>query len=78
MYVVNVVGLLQNQEVSKNISIYYTLEFYLMNAVSVVSVLNENAILGNIYRFMKKSECCSFTSISLASRFNTTRGKKHI
>jgi hypothetical protein len=56
MPAVNVAGVLENQVVSRNISISYTLEFYLMNAVFVESALNENAIFENIYRSTNKSD----------------------
>jgi hypothetical protein len=61
MPVVNVVGVLENQVASRNISIFYIQEFYLMNAVSVESVSNENAIFENIYRSTSTSEYNRFT-----------------
>ena len=57
----NVVGVLENQVASRNISIFYIQEFYLMNAMSVESVSNENAIFENIYRSTSTSEYSRFT-----------------
>jgi uncharacterized iron-regulated protein len=61
MPAVNVVGVLENQVASRNISIFYIQEFYLMNAMSVESVSNENAIFENIYRSTSTSEYNRFT-----------------
>ena len=60
MPVVNVVGVLENQVASRNISIFYIQEFYLMNAMSVGSVSNENAIFVNIYKSISTSEYNGF------------------
>lgn len=61
MPVVNVVGVLENQVASTNISISYIQEFYLMNAISVGSISNENAIFENTYKSMSTSEYNGFT-----------------
>jgi len=61
MPVVNVAGVSEIQVASRNISIFYIQEFYLISAMSVESVSNENAIFKNIYRSMSTSECNGFT-----------------
>jgi len=60
MPVVNVAGVSEIQVASRNISICYIQEFYLINAMSVESVSNENAIFTNIYGSTSTSECNGF------------------